>query len=76
MTDRRPDPSGEAPSGLDRFFSEIRRRGLLNAAGAYAVLCWFLVQLFATVAGYMELEDVYLRSGLGKSNALLRWEGR
>lgn len=54
----------EELKGLDWLFHEVQRRGLIQAAGVYAVICWFLVQLLATVAQNLELSDVVVRFGI------------
>jgi len=60
--------SGQA-RGLDWLFDEIQRRGLMHAAGVYAVVCWFLVQLLATVAPYLQLEDWVVRVAIAATFA-------
>lgn len=54
----------EPPSLLDRIFDEVERRGLIPAAGVYAVVSWFGVQMVATVSSILELPDWVFRAAV------------
>ncbi len=51
-------------SVLDRLFHEIHRRRLLQAAGAYAIVCWFLVQTAAAALPILGAPDWAARAML------------
>lgn len=57
------------PPWLDRIVPRARRRGLLRAAGVYAVLSWFLVQLLATFSQILGLPDWTVRAAVALSFA-------
>ncbi len=52
---------------LDRLLREVFRRRLLQAAGTYAIVCWFLVQIAATTMSLFGLPQWTVRAALAVS---------
>lgn len=52
---------------LDRLLREVFRRRLLQAAGTYAIVCWFLVEIAATAMSLFGLPQWTVRAALAVS---------